>query len=201
MAKIKLTKNELKAQRDANRLYRRFLPTLQLKKRQLQVEMKQIEVRLAEKRAEERKIREGLASWVKMFSEEVPSDVFSKVKDIETVVGNIAGVDIPVLKEVRFVMGDVDLFSTPTWVDDASRVLETLMRIRAEQVVLTEQMNRISEELLVTSQRVNLFEKVKIPETKNNIRVIQIFLGDMQTAGVARAKLAKKQLTVSEVAV
>ena len=47
-----------------------------------------------------------------------------------------------------------------------------------------------------TSQRVNLFEKVKIPEAKENIRAINIFLGDQQTTGVARSKLAKGKALV-----
>ena len=38
---------------------------------------------------------------------------------------------------------------------------------------------------------VNLFEKVKIPEAKENIRIIRIFMGDQQTAAVARSKIAK----------
>ena len=62
-----------------------------------------------------------------------------------------------------------------------------------EHEILAEQERLIAEELRTTSQRVNLFEKVKIPECKENIRVIKIFLGDEQTAAVARGKLAKKR--------
>ena len=43
MAKIKLTKNELKVQKDALKMYRRYLPTLTLKKQQLQAEIRIIE--------------------------------------------------------------------------------------------------------------------------------------------------------------
>ncbi|HDN58588.1 MAG TPA: V-type ATP synthase subunit D, partial [Candidatus Marinimicrobia bacterium] len=52
----------------------------------------------------------------------------------------------------------------------------------------------LREELRVTVQRINLFEKVKIPETRENIRKIQIFLGDLQTAEVVRGKIAKAKL-------
>ena len=45
-----------------------------------------------------------------------------------------------------------------------------------------------------TAQRVNLFEKVKIPEARENIRVIGIYLGDQQTSAVVRGKIAKKKL-------
>jgi V/A-type H+-transporting ATPase subunit D len=74
----------------------------------------------------------------------------------------------------------------------------SLARIRAEIAVLDEQHSLIAEELRTTSQRVNLFEKVKIPECRENIRFIRIFLGDEQTAGVARAKFAKSRTDVEE---
>ncbi len=40
----------------------------------------------------------------------------------------------------------------------------------------------------------NLFEKVKIPETAENIKRIRIYLGDQQTAQVVRGKISKRKL-------
>ena len=40
----------------------------------------------------------------------------------------------------------------------------------------------------------NLFETVKIPEARENIRVIGIYLGVQQTSAVVRGKIAKKKL-------
>ena len=51
----------------------------------------------------------------------------------------------------------------------------------------------IEAELRVTTQRVNLFEKVKIPECQENIRKIRIMLGDLETSAVARSKIAKRK--------
>ena len=51
----------------------------------------------------------------------------------------------------------------------------------------------VTAELTTTSQRVNLFEKVKIPACKENIRVIKIAIGDEQTAAVTRGKIAKSR--------
>ncbi|OGH56236.1 MAG: V-type ATP synthase subunit D [Candidatus Lindowbacteria bacterium RIFCSPLOWO2_12_FULL_62_27] len=200
MAKVKFTKNELKAQRDAFALYRRFLPTLQLKKKQLLSEMKQVEAKIDEKKSEERRVRAEMDAWVKLFSEPVPPEHFPRIKEIRKGESNVAGVNIPVLKEVIFSVDRRDLFATPAWIDDAAKALEALARMRIEQGILAEQARLISEELTATTQRVNLFEKVKIPECRKNIRLIQIFLGDQQTAGVARAKIAKGRV-VEEVAV
>ena len=59
---------------------------------------------------------------------------------------------------------------------------------------LQEQMDLLGKELRTTSQRVNLFEKVKIPEAKENIRRISIYLGDQDTSAVVRGKIAKRKL-------
>jgi len=191
MAKIKHTKNELKAQREALARFERFLPMLQLKKQQLQVEIQAIDASLSEKRRQEKQLQDDAAPWVRLFAEPIELDTLVVPEAVETEEGNIAGVSIPLLKEVRIRRGNVDLFATPPWIDDGMQITEQLIRLRVEREILEEQRRRIAEELRVTNQRVNLFEKIKIPECRENIRIIRIFLGDEQTAAVARGKLAK----------
>ena len=65
---------------------------------------------------------------------------------------------------------------------------------KAELAVAREQLNILNDELRITIQRIKLFEEVKIPEAKENIRVIQIFLGDQLTAEVVRGKIAKAKI-------
>jgi V/A-type H+-transporting ATPase subunit D len=72
--------------------------------------------------------------------------------------------------------------------------------LREEVKVLMRKEALLREELRTTTQRVNLFEKKLIPELKENIRKIKIFLGDEETAAVGRAKLAKGKLVGKEVA-
>jgi V/A-type H+/Na+-transporting ATPase subunit D len=191
MAKIKHTKNELKAQREALARYRRFLPMLQLKKQQLQMEILGIDAALAAKRDQAAEIRASMDSWFRLFSEPVDLTGLASLEEAQIDEGNVAGVVIPVLRDVRIRRGEPDLFATPPWVDDAAEALARLIRLRVETETLQEQRRRIEAELRVTAQRVNLFEKVKIPECVENIRVVRIFLGDEQTAGVARGKIAK----------
>jgi V/A-type H+/Na+-transporting ATPase subunit D len=193
MAKIKHTKTELKAQRDALARFERFLPMLQLKKQQLQVEIQTIGARLAENQARADKLEAGLSGWVRLLGEPVGLNQWVAVDRVEKDQGNIAGVVIPILRNVKMKRVDPDLFATPPWVDEAIDVLGQLVSLRIEREVLEEQRLRITEELRTTAQRVNLFEKVKIPESKENIREIKIFLGDEQTAAVARGKIAKKR--------
>lgn len=191
MARVKHTKNELKAQRDALRRFERYLPTLQLKKQQLQLEIRRIESQIEAKEAEEQKLWQSLAAWVRLFAEPVRLERYLRVTRVVVTEGNIAGVTIPVLEKIEFEREIPDFFATPTWVDDALDMLESMTQVRVTLDVLREQLRRVAEELRVTTQRVNLFEKVKIPECQENLRVIRIFLGDQQTAEVVRGKIAK----------
>jgi V/A-type H+-transporting ATPase subunit D len=196
MAKIKHTKNELKAQREALARFQRYLPMLQLKKQQLQTEIQGIAAKLAENDRLASARRTALSGWAKLLSEPVPLDRFVTLRRVRTEAGNIAGVAIPILAGVETRREAYDLFETPPWVDDAVETVEALVRLRVEREIFEEQRRRIAEELRITTQRVNLFEKVKIPECLENIRVIRIFLGDEQTAAVARGKIAKKRVEV-----
>ena len=104
---------------------------------------------------------------------------------------NVAGVEVPVLARVGFTRTAPDLHATEPFFDDAIEALERLLRLRLEREVLEARRERLARELRTTSQRVNLFEKVKIPEAESAIRTIRIALGDMQAAEVVRAKIAK----------
>ena len=191
MAKVKKTKTELKAQRDALKRYRRYLPTLQLKKQQLQLEIRKVDQAVADKRAEEEAARDGLSSWVKLYADDHDYLAYLTVASMEVEPGNIAGVAVRSLKTLKFKRGAVDLWATPAWLDSGLATLEQLFRLRVERRLLEETHRLLAEELRTTSQRVNLFEKVKIPECRENIRVINIFLGDENTSAVVRSKIAK----------
>lgn len=199
MAKIKLTKNELKKQKDALKMYKRYLPTLQLKKQQLQTEIRAIEAR-ARAIAEERdRLMAEFRAWIAVFGEE---DAVRKPDGgwilaagaVRTSSGNIAGVDIPVFIGADFTIEDYDLFAKPLWIDMALDRLRAMLSLDLEIKVLEEQVARLDRELRTTTQRVNLFEKVKIPETADNIKKIRIYLGDQQTAQVVRGKIAKRKV-------
>ncbi len=197
MAKIKLTKNELKVQKDALKMYRRYLPTLILKKQQLQSEIRTIEAQAKEVRQEKEKLEMGFGSWIAVFSEQ---DVFPKdavkVSNIKKGFGNIAGVTIPTYEGADFERSDYDLYETPLWVDIALDHMEKAIELDLKAEVLDEQVRLLEKELLSTSQRVNLFEKVKIPETKENIKKISIYLADQQVSAVVRSKISKNKIAL-----
>ncbi|TVQ38380.1 MAG: V-type ATP synthase subunit D [Spirochaetaceae bacterium] len=194
MAKVKLTKNELKRQKDMLKRFQRYLPTLVLKKQQLQMVIRQVEAEVKRKLAEQKRLTDDLMQWIAVFGEDLVLEDLVSITGISTDTGNIAGIDIPVFEGIEFEQHEWDLFRYPLWVDTGVRRLKELLALDAEIRVLEKQKELIEEELRITTQRVNLFEKVKIPEAKENIRMIRIYLGDQQTAAVVRGKIAKSNI-------
>ncbi len=184
----------MKAQSESLKRFKRFLPMLILKKQQLQAEIQAIDAKVEETQAEYYSISGKLDTWVSLFSDK-PVDIneYVRLKEVKSEEGNIAGVPIPLFISAEVTKKEYDLYDTPPWVDDAVDTINDLINLRVKKEIFQEQKRLISEELRVTSQRVNLFEKVKIPECQENIRVIKIFLGDEQTAAVVRGKIAKKR--------
>lgn len=199
MAKIKLTKNEQKVQKDALKMYNRYLPTLQLKKQQLQTEIRSIDAKAKEVRAARVALEKEFDEWIAVFGEkEAFKTGMVTVKNIKKGWGNIAGVNIPIYEGADFNRGDYDLYETPLWIDMAADRMEKALSLDLEAEVLDEQVCLLSQELKTTTQRVNLFEKVKIPETKANIKKISVYLGDEQVAAVVRSKISKKKLQAKQ---
>ncbi|MDR0302243.1 MAG: V-type ATP synthase subunit D [Treponema sp.] len=192
MAKIRLTKNELKKQKDSLKMYKRYLPTLMLKKQQLQGEIRLTELRLKELQSARDNLDESFKTWIGVFGETgFFTQSILKITSLRTGQGNVAGVVIPIFEGADFETEQYDLARTPAWLDKAVDAMKQVLLLDLESQIVEEQRKRLEHELRVTTQRVNLFEKVKIPETMGNIKKIQVYLGDQQTAAVVRGKIAK----------
>jgi V/A-type H+-transporting ATPase subunit D len=74
--------------------------------------------------------------------------------------------------------------------------MEQAISLDLEAEVLDEQVRLLERELRATSQRVNLFEKVKIPETLANIKKISIYMADQQVSAVVRSKISKRKIAL-----
>ena len=193
--KPKFNKTALKQQRDSLSKYQKFLPILMLKKMQLELVLRQMEPVIESKRREIADIVSGVSEWAELLSDPaVDVEEFLQVKEVITKKDNIAGVEVPEFEEISFIQKGYSLFATPAWLDNALVFLGRLVASREELKVLFIKESLLREELRLTTQRVNLFEKKLIPELKENIRKIKIFLGDEETAAVGRAKLAKGKL-------
>lgn len=193
--KIKKTRPELLKQRQQLSRFERFLPTLTLKKQQIQAEILRV-------RNEVKKLDEQMAQiiahsedWALLFSESMPGPVtrFVKVKNIQRGSRNVAGIDLPVVSNVEYEISDFSRLATPPWLDAGLDFVKSLMELREKVKVLHEQEALLQLELRKVTQRVNLFEKVMIPNAKNNIKLIRIALAEEQTSAVCRSKIAKSK--------
>ncbi len=195
MSKLKLTKGELKKQRDALKQFQRYLPTLQLKKQQLQLEILQQNLILQNTQAALAKKKQSIDPWAGLLAEPgIDIQLYLKPEKPAQESKNIAGVDIPVFKGSGFKESSYDLFRMPLWLDTAIQSLREVILLNQEILVLQEGIDILRQELRVTTQRVNLFEKVKIPLAEENIRLIKIYIGDQLANAVGRSKIAKRKI-------
>ena len=200
MAKIKLTRPELKTQRDALQRFERYLPTLKLKQQQLQLMMRTVTKEIDAARADAESARATFEPYRAVLADHGGVDVerLATPERVDSEIENVAGVRLPIFRSVIFPLVAYSLFATPLWVDGAVRDMQTLRKREAMLDVLQQRYDLLDAELTKIVQRVNLFEKVKIPDAREAIRRIRIHLGDEMTAGVGRAKIAKSKILRSE---
>jgi V/A-type H+-transporting ATPase subunit D len=194
--KIKYTRTELKHQRDALARFKRYLPTLKLKQQQIQASIVQAREEFNEMWEEAEAMAKIIVVYEGLFNSVAAINYrkLAQPDEVVTSTHSVAGVYVPKFEDIVFPKRNYSLFGTAPWVDKALADLHKLNQQRAELDVLQECLDLLQAELKKVMQRVNLFEKVMIPNTLDNIRRIRIALGDQMTAGVARAKIAKAKL-------
>ena len=196
MAELKYTKQELRQQQIRLAQLQRYLPTLQLRKTLLQIEV------LAARSIKETLDAEVQKEWERLthcapLLTQAPTVHLASAAVIESVVRgseNIAGVELPTVEEIRFRPFEYDLYDTPPWLDAFVDELRTYRNAAIRDSVAAERIATLSRELREVSIRVNLFEKVLIPRCSKNIKSIKIFLGDLQLTAVSQAKIAKSKI-------
>jgi V/A-type H+-transporting ATPase subunit D len=193
--KIKLTWAELRQQRSALERFELYLPLLQLKQQQLQSAIIEAdkEYKVVQEAADACDKKMSAYSSIFKDTAGVNINALSEPEDVKTVMINVAGTKVPVFESARFPKAKYSLFATPPWVDHAlSDQREKNLNLVKSEIMETK-LKLLRGELKKVTQRVNLFEKVIIPEAKENIRRIRIALSDRMTAAVARAKIAKEK--------
>lgn len=193
---VKLTKTELRLQQLKLQQLQKYLPTLQLKKMLLQLEVNLAIQEIEALKLEFQEAHKKVSAYALLFTDKEAFDLFPAVKivEIQKKYENIAGVDIPLLDKIVFPEASYMLFDSPVWLDSAISDLRALITLREKIRVAEEKKAALEKELREVSIRVNLFEKVLIPRSQAAIRKIKIFLGDQQLAAVCQAKVAKQKL-------
>jgi V/A-type H+/Na+-transporting ATPase subunit D len=196
MATVKLTKTELRAEQVKLGRLQKYLPTLQLKKAMLQVEVNAAHAEIEQLFLQFAAAEDLVGKYALLLSDKGANDLFTSVKihEVKKNYENIAGIDIPHFEKVVFEPSTYSLFDTPVWLESAISGIKNLIIVRENIKTVQEKKRALEKELREVSIRVNLFEKIMIPRTLENIKKIRIFLGDQQLSAVSQAKVAKNKI-------
>ena len=194
MARLPLNQTSLHEQSKRLAAFERFLPSVDLKRRQLIAERNKAIRAVAERREQLETVIERVTAEIPMLAEG-PEDLTGMVTVQDRDIGeeNMMGVRLPVLKGVQIHQRPYPLLGRPPWIDRLVDFLVDALELELRYQVDTERLRLLEEAVRRSTQRFNLFDKVLIPRTRANIRQIRLFLADQSTAAVVRAKIAKSR--------
>ncbi len=168
----------------------RALPTLQAKEAALRLEVKK--TRDALKDLEEqfheliRRHEDFAALWL-----EYPDLLRVGAADIDF--RNVAGVRMPVLRDISFDVRSYSLFGNRAWVPGATELLKEFCVLSIQISLTRAGIGALEYARKKTTQKVNLYEKVQIPEYEEAIRKIKRYLEDAENLILAAQKMVKER--------
>jgi V/A-type H+-transporting ATPase subunit D len=192
MTKLRLSKNSLQQQQLQFKLYKRLLPSLDLKRRQLTVEAQKARAEHAAALSAAESLEARIGQELPMLADQnLDFDGLVEMKGYRVGEQNVVGTRLPILEYVEFVVADYSRLATPAWVDILVQRLKDAAESRVRARVAGDRVRTLDHAVRRITQRVNLFEKILIPTAKKNIQRIRIYLGDAERAAVVTSKLAK----------
>jgi V/A-type H+-transporting ATPase subunit D len=173
-------------------VYRRVLPSLDLKRRQLSAELTAARARLAASRRELEGAVESAAARLPMAAnEQIALSGLLRLKGVRLAEERHLGLALPRIEGVDWEVAPYSRLTKPHWVDPLLAELRTIAELRLGQQVLYERMRRLQVGLTRTIQRINLFDRLLIPRTERDVRRIRVALADAERDAMVRAKIAK----------
>ena len=189
---VALSKSSLQQQREKLRLFERFLPSLELKRQQLMAKYKKALEALAEAERGADKASRSLAGLLPILgSTPMKLSGLVSVRRVDITDEHLLGLRLPMLRAVEFDEKPYSILSTPFWLDELVVCIKDVATYRLRLQVYRERVERMKGAVRRVTQRVNLFERVLIPNAQRDIARIQIFLSDVERAAVVTSKLAK----------
>jgi V/A-type H+-transporting ATPase subunit D len=192
MSRLSLSKSSLSLQNRRLKTFKRYLPSLDMKRRQLIAERAKAvsAIRATEQEIEalRLKVEQGLPMG---SNEEVNIENLVHVSKLVLGEENVMGVRLPRVEQLELKQAPYGLMAKPEWIDNFAWRLGQMLELRIRIQIQQRRVNLLNDAVRTITQRVNLFDKVLIPRTQDNIRRIQIFLADGERAAVVRAKIAK----------
>jgi V/A-type H+-transporting ATPase subunit D len=194
MPKLALNKSSLHRQMARLKIFEHFLPSLDLKRRQVVMERARARRAAESTRRELDALLDSVARDLPMLANDgVDLAGLVRVETVEIEEESLVGIRLPTLRRVGVRIQSYSLLAKPHWVDAVAVRLERSLTLRLLAAVQAERARRLDEAVRRLTQRVNLFEKVLIPRTREDIRRIRIHLADAERTRVVQAKIAKRQ--------
>jgi V/A-type H+-transporting ATPase subunit D len=191
---LNLSKTQLAKEKMHLAMYRQYLPSLDLKRQQLTAERNKARARIAEIEANIARRIEGIGVEIPMLADkDIDLKGLVTLKSVHIGEINIVGQRLPNLVDIEVEVAAYGYMVRPPWVDFVAERLKDVLRLRVEALITGRQVTLLDAAATRVTQRVNLFDKVLIPQAQANIRRIDIALGDMERAAVVNSKISKSK--------
>jgi len=194
VAKLALNKTTLNREGRRLKAFRQFVPALDLKRKQLLAERQETSRLLKGNQSQLQELQQRVSEQLPMLaSTEIQFNSLLQVKNVDVRYSNLVGLELPELAAFEVDVQQYSRLLLPHWIDPLLKLQQQTLKLEVEIQVFKQRLFLLEEGLQKTTQRLNLFDKVLIPETQANIRKIRIALSDAERAGVVRAKIAKNK--------
>jgi V/A-type H+-transporting ATPase subunit D len=193
--RIKLNKVSLREQKQKMALYQRFLPALEARKQQFLMQLAVVRKDIREQENALAQLTADISVWSSLVRDmEGLLRPFVEIRQVRVSMHNVAGLKIPLFQEVVFEDLSYSAFAAPYSFEIVLGRLREAIRLREKLRILLSQERILAEGFRKTSQRINLYEQRLIPECREALRKIAVYLQDQQAAAVGVAKVAKRLL-------
>jgi V/A-type H+-transporting ATPase subunit D len=194
MSRLQLSKSSLANEVKSLATYKRFLPSLDLKRQQLMAEKNKASTIVSDTAKRIRELELLVGDQLPMLAnKDINLRGLVKLTKANLGTENIVGTHLPTLDGIEVEVKDYELMATPHWVDNVVLTLKEMLELKILAMVNEQRLSLLDKAVQTITQRVNLFDKVLIPETESNIKRIKIYLSDEQMASVVRSKIAKRK--------
>ena len=198
MARLALNKSSITKLKRQLETFQEYLPSLDLKRRQLVAQQSKARKVLKQSQAKLAEVEPVVATTLPMVGNEgIELTDLVKLTNVRTSQENVVGTRLPKLDHVDFEVRDYAILGKPQWVDSLVDLLKSALELEVQILVATKRLELLDGAVRTITQRVNLFDKVLIPRTKQDIKKIQIYLSDTERAAVVNSKIAKRKKEVA----
>ncbi len=187
--KFQYNKTSLQQIEKQLKMRQRTLPIIKNKETALRLEVKKCKEEVV---ALEAKLQEQIAGYERMYALWGEFDAsLVELKDVELDVKKIAGVRVPILKNIMLEAKPFGIFSAPKWYFDGINLLNGLAKTAVEREFAVAKQDLLDHARRKTTQKVNLFEKVQIPGFQEAVRKIKRFMEDEENLSKSSQKILK----------